>query len=100
MINKRGIEKRLWFFEARSQASKYDKIHPANSQWGCVGMNPGVTADGQYSLKNESLVASEVGIDASRECANWGSEFMDDALRFREQSFPGSDDRPAEIGRR
>ncbi len=82
------------------EAFKYDKIHPANSQWGCVGMNPGVTAGGLYSLKNESVVASEVGINASRECANWGSEFMDDALRFREQSFPVSDDWPAEIGRR
>ena len=92
MIHKQGIERWLWFSEAHSQASKYDKIHPANSQWGCVGMNPGVTAGGLYSLKNESVMASEVGINASRECANWVSEFMDDALRFREQSFPVSDD--------
>ena len=42
-----------------------------------VGMNEGVTACGLYHLKNESAVASEVGINIAREYANWGGEFVD-----------------------
>jgi len=57
-------------------------------------MNAGVTAGGLNYLKNESAVASEVGINAAREYANWGGEFVDDALRFGEQPIQVSDDWP------
>ena len=39
-------------------------------------------------------VASEVGINAAREYANWGGEFVDDAFRFGEQPYQVSDDWP------
>jgi hypothetical protein len=71
---------------------KYDKIHPAYSQWGCIGMTAGVSAGGLHYLKNENAVASEVGINTAREYANWGGEFVDDALRFGEQPVQVSDD--------
>ena len=44
-------------------------------------------------LKNESAVASAVGINTACEYANWGGEFVDDAFRFGEQPFQVSDDR-------
>ena len=61
-------------------------------------MNAGVTAGRLYHLKKESAVASEVGINAAREYANWGGEFVDDAFRFGERPHQVSDDWPGEIG--
>ena len=61
-------------------------------------MTAGVTAGGLYHPKNESAVASEVGINTAREYANWGGEFVDDALRFGEQPIQVSDDWPSETG--
>ncbi len=77
---------------------QYDKIHHANSQKDCVGMTSGVTAGGLYHPKNESAVGAEVGINTAREYANWGGEFVDDALQFGEQPIQVSDDRPRETG--
>ena len=45
-----------------------------------------------YYLKNESAVASEVGIDTARDSANLGGEFVDDAFRFGKQPFQAGDD--------
>ena len=55
-------------------------------------MTAGVTAGGPYYLKNESAVASKVETNTAREYANWGGEFVDDALRFGEQPVQVSDD--------
>ena len=61
-------------------------------------MTVAITAGGLYYLKHESAVASEAGINTAREYANWGGEFVDDALRSGEQSLRVSDDWPGEIG--
>ena len=57
-------------------------------------MIAGVAGGGLHYLKNESAVASEVGINPAREYVNWGGEFVDDALRFGEQPFRVSEDWP------
>ena len=69
-----------------------------NSQWDCVGMTARVTTGGLYYLEKKSAVAPEVGTNTAREYANWGGEFVDDALRFGEQPIQVSDDWPEEIG--
>ena len=61
-------------------------------------MTVSVTADGLHHLKNESAVASEVGLNTAREYANWGGEFVDDALRLGEQPIQNSDDWPGRTG--
>jgi hypothetical protein len=46
-------------------------------------MTAGVTGGGLYYQKSESAMASEGGINNASEHANWGGEFVDDALRAR-----------------
>ena len=50
-----------------------------------VSMTAGVNLGGPRSPKNESAMASEVGITLASYYANWGGEFVDDAVRTGEQ---------------
>ena len=50
-----------------------------------VSMTAGVNPGGPRSPKNESAMASEVGITLASYYANWGGEFVDDAVRSGEQ---------------
>jgi hypothetical protein len=60
-------------------------------------MTAGVTGDGPYYQKNESAVSPEVAINPGSDYANWGGEFVDDALRFGEQLLRVSDAWPGDI---
>lgn len=43
------------------------------------------------------VVLEEVGLNAGRDYANWGGEFVDDAFRSGEQPFQISDALPGQI---
>jgi len=47
--------------------------------------NRGHYGDGLHNPNSESAVASEISNDTTHDYANWGGEFVDDALRFGEQ---------------
>lgn len=50
-----------------------------------VSMTAGVNPGGPCSLKNENAMALEIGIAVAPYYANWGGEFVDDAVQSVEQ---------------
>ena len=52
-----------------------------------IAMTTNSTVGGSHYLNNDNAAISEVGIAAARDYANWGGEFVDDAIRIGEQPF-------------
>ena len=50
-------------------------------------MNASVIVERLYIPGNESGATSEAGTNSAHDYANWGGEFVDDAVRFGEQAF-------------
>ena len=71
------------FAGVQIEARWHGKLRRAKPPWDRVCMTAGVTGGGLYYQKSESAMASEGGINNASEHANWGGEFVDDALRAR-----------------
>ena len=56
-----------------------------------MSMNANVIVERLYFPGNESGATSEAGINSAHDYANWGGEFVDDAVRFSEQAFQATD---------
>lgn len=72
-----------------------DTREPVPIRSGWRGEHQSTTSGGVHFLKKESEAAAEIGTNGAREYANWGEEFVDDALRFGDQSFQANGDWPA-----